>query len=92
MRWQTGSGQVVTTEQLLIAYATLNPTSHSDCDGLFQDFGPGNTKKCEEIGRLFAERALAKGIVRVAFDRSGYQYHGCVKVLAESARANGLEF
>ncbi len=42
MRWQTGSIRVVTTEQLLAAYATLDPANHSDCDGLFHDFGPGN--------------------------------------------------
>ena len=57
-----------------------------------QDFGPGNLKLAEAIGRLVAERAKAKGIVRVAFDRSGYKYHGCVKALADGARANGLEF
>lgn len=57
-----------------------------------KDFGSGMIKLSEEIGRLVAERAKAKGIVRVAFDRSGYKYHGCVKALAEGARANGLEF
>jgi large subunit ribosomal protein L18 len=57
-----------------------------------QDFGPGNIKLSEAIGKLVAERAKAKGIVQVAFDRSGYKYHGCIKALADSARANGLEF
>lgn len=57
-----------------------------------QDFGPGKIKLSEAIGRLVAERAKAKGIVRVAFDRSGYKYHGCVKALADGARENGLEF
>jgi large subunit ribosomal protein L18 len=45
-----------------------------------------------EVGRLIAERAKAKGIARVCFDRGGYLYHGRVKALADGARAGGLEF
>lgn len=44
------------------------------------------------VGKLIAERAKAKGVTRIAFDRSGCKYHGRIKALAESARANGLEF
>ncbi|MCL6545369.1 MAG: 50S ribosomal protein L18, partial [Bryobacteraceae bacterium] len=44
------------------------------------------------IGRLIGERALAKGIKKVVFDRGGYAYHGRVKALAEAAREAGLEF
>ncbi|MBP3254311.1 MAG: 50S ribosomal protein L18 [Bacteroidales bacterium] len=44
------------------------------------------------IGRLIAERALAKGVTTVVFDRNGYLYHGRVKSLAEAARENGLKF
>ena len=44
----------------------------------------------EAVGRLVAERAKAKGVQRIAFDRSGYRYHGRVKALAEAARAAGL--
>jgi large subunit ribosomal protein L18 len=44
------------------------------------------------IGRLLAERAQAKGITKVVFDRGGYIYHGRVKSLAESAREAGLQF
>jgi large subunit ribosomal protein L18 len=44
------------------------------------------------IGTLLAERAKAKGIVKVAFDRGSYKYHGRVKALADAARAGGLEF
>lgn len=44
------------------------------------------------VGKLVADRAKAKGITKVAFDRSGYKYHGRVKALAEAARANGLVF
>lgn len=44
------------------------------------------------IGRVIAERALAAGVETVAFDRSGFKYHGRVKALAEAARAGGLKF
>ncbi len=44
------------------------------------------------VGKLLAERAKAKGIEMVAFDRSGFQYHGRVKALAEAAREGGLKF
>lgn len=52
----------------------------------------GNVAGAREIGRLIAERALAKGIRRVVFDRGGYLYHGRVKALADAAREAGLEF
>lgn len=52
----------------------------------------GNKAAAEVIGRLIAERARSRGISRVAFDRSGFKYHGRVRSLAEAARANGLEF
>jgi large subunit ribosomal protein L18 len=44
------------------------------------------------VGRVIAERAKAAGITRVAFDRSGFKYHGRVKALADAAREHGLEF
>jgi large subunit ribosomal protein L18 len=44
------------------------------------------------VGKVIAERAQQAGISRVAFDRSGFQYHGRIKALADSARENGLEF
>jgi len=52
----------------------------------------GNTKAAEIIGKLIAERAIKAGIAQVAFDRSGFQYHGRVKALAEAAREAGLKF
>lgn len=54
--------------------------------------GPGKLKVAEEVGKLIAERAKAKGISRLAFNRYGYKYHGRIKALAEAARANGLDF
>jgi large subunit ribosomal protein L18 len=47
-------------------------------------------KMAEAVGELIAERAKAKGITNVAFDRSGYRYHGRVRALAEAVRAGGL--
>jgi len=52
----------------------------------------GNVDSAKEIGRLIAERAKAAGVTKVAFDRSGYMYHGRIKALAEAAREGGLEF
>ncbi len=52
----------------------------------------GNIEAASKVGKLIAERALEKGIDTVAFDRSGYKYHGRVKALAESAREAGLSF
>ncbi|HNU82377.1 MAG: 50S ribosomal protein L18 [Acidobacteria bacterium] len=51
-----------------------------------------NLAAAKLIGELVAERALAKGITAVVFDRGGYRYHGRVKQLAEAARAKGLQF
>lgn len=52
----------------------------------------GNLAAAAEIGKLIAERAKAKGIETVVFDRGGYIYHGRVKGLAEAAREAGLKF
>lgn len=52
----------------------------------------GNADAAAAIGKLVAERAKEKGIESVAFDRSGFKYHGRVKALAEAAREAGLQF
>ena len=52
----------------------------------------GNAEAAAAVGKLVAERAKAAGIDKVAFDRSGYKYHGRVKALADAARESGLEF
>ncbi|MGB7184766.1 MAG: 50S ribosomal protein L18 [Burkholderiaceae bacterium] len=52
----------------------------------------GNAAGAVEVGKRIAEKALKAGIEQVAFDRSGYRYHGRVKALAEAAREGGLKF
>lgn len=52
----------------------------------------GNADAAKAVGSLIAERAKAAGITRVAFDRSGFKYHGRIKALADAAREGGLEF
>ena len=52
----------------------------------------GNTEAAAVVGKRIAEKAKAMGLEKVAFDRSGFQYHGRVKALAEAARENGLSF
>ena len=52
----------------------------------------GNVEAARAVGRAIAERAKAAGVERASFDRSGFQYHGRVKALAEAAREAGLEF
>jgi large subunit ribosomal protein L18 len=54
--------------------------------------GTGNADAATQIGKIIAEKAMTAGVTRVAFDRSGFRYHGRVKALAEAARENGLEF
>ena len=51
-----------------------------------------NSDAASRVGKLIAERALAAGVEKVAFDRSGYRYHGRIKALAEAAREGGLQF
>jgi len=52
----------------------------------------GNITAAAAVGKLVAERAKAAGVTSVAFDRSGFRYHGRVKALADAAREGGLEF
>ena len=54
--------------------------------------GNKNIEAASRVGKLIAERAVAAGVEKVAFDRSGYRYHGRIKALAEAAREGGLKF
>lgn len=51
-----------------------------------------NIEAAGKVGRAIAEKAIAAGVSKVAFDRSGYKYHGRIKALAEAAREAGLQF
>ena len=65
--------------------------SASSLDKAIGGYG-GNIAAATAVGKLVAERAKAKGIETVVFDRGGYLYHGRVKALAEGAREGGLKF
>jgi large subunit ribosomal protein L18 len=54
--------------------------------------GTGNVEAAKAVGKAIAERARAAGVEAVAFDRSGFRYHGRVKALADAAREHGLKF
>ena len=65
--------------------------SASSLDKAIERYG-GNVAAATAVGKLVAERAKAKGIETVVFDRGGYLYHGRVQALAEGAREGGLKF
>ena len=73
-----------TGNEVLVSASTVEKNSKSGATG--------NIDAAGKIGKLIADRAKKAGIERVAFDRSGYAYHGRVKALAEAARESGLEF
>ena len=66
--------------------------SASTLDKALRDGATGNVDAAKKVGALVAERAKAAGVTQVAFDRSGFKYHGRVKALADAAREGGLEF
>ena len=78
--------QVIAAEgdKVLVAASTLEKELRGEATG--------NVDAATKVGALIAERAKAAGIAEVAFDRSGYKYHGRVKALADAAREAGLKF
>ena len=66
--------------------------SASTLDSDLRSGKTGNIDAAAAVGKLVAERAMAAGIEAVAFDRSGYKYHGRIKALADAARESGLNF
>lgn len=64
----------------------------STLDASLRDGATGNIEAAKKVGLLVAERAKAAGVTKVAFDRSGFQYHGRIQALADAAREGGLEF
>ena len=83
--------------QMQLTYAAIDDVngvtlaSASSLDKAIEGYG-GNVAAATAVGKLVAERALAKGIENVVFDRGGYLYHGRVQALAEGAREGGLKF
>ena len=71
---------------------TLTAASSRDADAKKDLKNCGNVAAAKVVGTLVAQRAKARGIEAVLFDRGGYLYHGRVKALAEAAREAGLEF
>ncbi|UTA47406.1 50S ribosomal protein L18 [Simiduia sp. 21SJ11W-1] len=64
----------------------------STLDKSLREGKTGNVDAAKAVGSLIAERAKAAGVTQVAFDRSGFKYHGRIKALADAAREAGLEF
>jgi large subunit ribosomal protein L18 len=75
--------------KVLAAASTADATIRASLGGSGKG---GNTAAATAIGTLIAEKAKAAGVEKVAFDRSGFAYHGRVKALADAARAGGLQF
>jgi large subunit ribosomal protein L18 len=73
--------------QVLASASTLDKAVRSEISG-----ATGNTTAASVVGKIVAERAKTAGIETVAFDRSGFRYHGRVKALADAAREAGLQF
>ena len=71
---------------------TLASASSIDHELREKTAGVNKTEQAKLVGKLVAERAKNKGILKVVFDRGGYQYMGRVKALADAAREAGLEF
>jgi large subunit ribosomal protein L18 len=71
---------------------TLAAASTREKDVRGDEKGTGNLKSAKAVGKAIADRARARGIDAVVFDRGGYIYHGRVKALADAAREAGLKF
>ena len=65
-------------------------TTQADIKSILKN--TGNITAAAEVGKFIAQKALAAGVSEVAFDRSGFKYHGRVKALADAAREAGLKF
>jgi large subunit ribosomal protein L18 len=77
-------------DRVLVSASTLEPEVRKELAG--QKVGGGNVAAAGLVGKRVAEKAKAAGIEQVAFDRSGFRYHGRVKALADAAREAGLKF
>jgi len=71
---------------VLVSASSIDKDSKKDMINI------NKTVKSQLVGQKIAEKAKIKGISKVAFDKSGLKYHGCIKAVADSARKNGLSF
>ena len=78
--------------QVIAPDAATTVASASTVEKIDLENGTGNVDAAKRVGALIAERAKAAGITQVAFDRSGFKYHGRIRALADAAREAGLEF
>lgn len=78
--------------QIISAEGNTVVASASTVEKDFRTGATGNISAAANIGAQIAERAKAVGVTEVAFDRSGFKYHGRVKALADAAREAGLQF
>ena len=74
----------INSDRVLVSASTL--------DKELRDKATGNVDAAKAVGELIGARAKKAGVTQVAFDRSGFKYHGRVKALADGAREAGLEF
>jgi large subunit ribosomal protein L18 len=80
------------TAQIIDDRAGTTLAAASSAEASMRSTAHGNIDEAKQIGTLIAERAKAKGISAVVFDRGGYLYHGRIAALADAAREGGLEF
>lgn len=73
--------------EVLVSASTIDKQLRTQIEG-----AKGNVAAAGIIGKTIAERAKSAGVEKVAFDRSGFKYHGRIKALADAARENGLQF
>ena len=78
--------------QIISAAGDMVQASASSLDAAVRVGNKGNSEDAAKVGKLIAEKAKELGLEKVAFDRSGYQYHGRIKALADAAREGGLQF
>lgn len=76
-----------TGDMVVASASTLDKALRADLNGY-----AGNSTAAAVVGTAIAERAKAAGVEKVAFDRSGFSYHGRIKALADAAREGGLQF
>ncbi|MEZ7971986.1 MAG: 50S ribosomal protein L18 [Pseudomonadales bacterium] len=78
--------------QIISAAGDIVQASASSLDASVRAENKGNSEDAAKVGKMIAEKAVELGVKKVAFDRSGYQYHGRIKALADAAREGGLQF